>query len=115
MVYDIADDDARYLRSALTNIDNQIEAAKTGRHMVVVVHGPGLALLQQAKRNADLRRRITARRRAGVSFRVGARSLKRQHLDYRRDLFDVAPADVVPNGIAELVRLQELGFVYVKP
>jgi hypothetical protein len=31
------------------------------------------------------------------------------------DLYRVKPEDVVPSGVAELARLQGMGFVYIHP
>lgn len=116
VVYDVGDGGARFARSAVTNVENQLAAAKgTPVDIVMVLHGRGVDLLREAKEDPDLRHRIMALKREGVHLRVGAGSIARQHLDYRTDLFDVAPGDIVPNAIAELVRLQERGFVYVKP
>lgn len=116
VVYDIDDTGGPFLHSALTNIANQMEAAKgAGADVVVVLHGAGVDLLRTARRDPDIRHRVMALKREGVHIRVGARTLAKHRLDYRQDLFDVSPADVVPNGVAELVRLQQLGYVYVKP
>lgn len=116
VVYDIDEGADPFIRSALTNIENQVEAARGGRiDMAVVLHGGGIDLLRKARRDPDVRHRIRALKREGVHVLVGARTLAKRHLDYRTDLFDVSPADVVPNAVAELVRLQQLGYIYVKP
>jgi intracellular sulfur oxidation DsrE/DsrF family protein len=36
-------------------------------------------------------------------------------IDYKTDLFDVYEEDIVPSGVAELSRLQAMGYTYIKP
>lgn len=51
----------------------------------------------------------------GVGFQVCANTLRGKKVNYETDLFDVSKADIVPSGVAELARLQAMGYTYTKP
>ena len=36
-------------------------------------------------------------------------------MDYEPDLFEVTISDIVPSGVAELARLQQMEYTYIKP
>jgi len=36
-------------------------------------------------------------------------------VDFRTHLYDVDEGDIVPSGVAELARLQAMGYAYIKP
>ncbi len=50
-----------------------------------------------------------------VKFQVGNNTLRGKKIDYESDLFDVLETDIVPSGVAELARLQQMGYTYIKP
>jgi intracellular sulfur oxidation DsrE/DsrF family protein len=41
--------------------------------------------------------------------------LKGKKINYSKDLFDVDEEDIVPSGVAELAKLQAMGYTYIKP
>ena len=50
-----------------------------------------------------------------VKFQVCNNTLRGKKIDYETDLFDVNENDIVPSGVAELARLQQKGYTYIKP
>lgn len=116
VVYHLNSDEDRKLNRALMNMQNHIIAVGRDKiDLVMVMHGNGVGLLQKANTNPDLRARILDLKGQGVTLRVCESTLKNKKLDYERDLFDVSRKDLVPSGVAELARLQQQGYVYVKP
>jgi uncharacterized protein len=101
---------------ALRNIQNHIDAV--GRKNIdlrMVVVGDGVTLLQRARSDEDLKAAIDSLKLLGVTIHVCRDTLAARKLDYRKDLYDVTAADLVPSGVAEIARLQMLGYAYVKP
>jgi intracellular sulfur oxidation DsrE/DsrF family protein len=50
-----------------------------------------------------------------VSFHVCNNTLVGREISYETDLYDVWEEDIVPSGVAELSRLQQEGYTYIKP
>lgn len=101
---------------ALRNIQNHINAVgKENIDVKVVMHGNGIGLLQQAKDDLKLQGNITNLKTQNVAFDVCANTLKGRKIDKDKDLFDVYDDDIVPSGVAELSRLQGMGYTYIKP
>ena len=50
-----------------------------------------------------------------VAFNVCNNTLVGRKIDYSKDLFEVFEDDIVPSGVAELSRLQQMGYTYIKP
>jgi intracellular sulfur oxidation DsrE/DsrF family protein len=116
VVYHINSGEERLLRMALVNIQNHLAAVGTENiDVVVVLHSDGVELLRIAKKDEDLQKKISALKAEHVVIKVCANTLKSKNLDYRKDLFGVDAGDLVPSGVAELVRLQQQGYQYVKP
>ena len=128
VVYHIDFYDKVHQINALRNIQNHLDATGAGNiKLVVVLHGDGLSMLlepdalarlpafEHANADKDMIARIDVLRQQGVEFRVCANSMKRRGVDPERDLYHVDRRDIVPNGIAELARLQMQGYAYVKP
>lgn len=106
---------AAYLEGLLRNLKNHVDAVGEGRIDIRVVnHGKGIILLQSATMDPAIAEKIDALRAKGVRFLVCRNTLKRHNIDYR-DLYGVKEEDLVPSGMAELVRLQQEGFIYVHP
>ena len=101
---------------ALTNVQNHINAV--GRDNIdirVVMHGDGLDLLKDAKDNINLQAKVLNLKQQRVSFLICNNTLKGRKIDPDRDLYDVDSADIVPSGVAELSRLQMMGYTYIHP
>ena len=106
----------RLYRAALTNIQNHIDAVGAPNlDLKVVMHGLGLDILKDAKEDDDLKKRIGSLKNQHVAFQVCDIALTRRKIDYTKDMFDVSKDDIVPSGVAELARLQNMGYAYIKP
>lgn len=116
VVYHVNSGDDRTLNIAILNIENHLSAVGPDKiDLVVVTHGNGVRLLERATESIELQTRIRALKKQGISLRVCENTLKNKKIDYERDLFEVSQQDLVPSGVAELARLQQQGYVYVKP
>ena len=113
--YEGGDKDKKY-RGAMRNIQNHINAVGVENLEVkVVLHGNGLGLLASAKTNDALQGQIASLKSQNVSVHVCSNTLKGRKISYEKDLYDVFEEDIVPSGVAELSRLQQMGYTYIKP
>jgi len=116
VVYHVNYDDEKELTGALRNIQNHINAVgKDNLDLRVVMHGPGVALLQLANTKPDMADKVANLKRQGIHFNVCANTLKGKKLNYKTDLYEVSEQDIVPSGVAEIAHLQSKGYSYVKP
>lgn len=127
VVYHINYDNAKQQAGALRNIQNHINAVgKNNLELKVVMHGKGLTLLLDPNSASNtkfkagnatdvIQAKISGLKDQGVGFHVCANTLRGKKIDYESDLYDVAKADIVPSGVAELARLQAMGYTYIKP
>lgn len=103
-------------RAALRNIQNHIDAVgKENIDVKVVMHGSGVDLLKDAKGNELLRGQVASLKSENVGFAICNNTLVGRKINYEKDLFDVYKEDIVPSGVAELSRLQQMGYTYIKP
>jgi len=103
-------------RGALRNIQNHINAVGAENLEVkVVLHGNGVALLKDAVSNEKLQMDVTSLKSQNVAFNVCNNTLVGRKIDYNTELFEVFDQDIVPSGVAELSRLQQMGYTYIKP
>ncbi len=115
-VYHINSDDPKTLKAALGNVQNHLNAVgKDKADIKVVMHGNGLAMLQFAKSDEDVKAKVDKLKLDGVAFNVCANTLKGKKLNYKIDLHDVSEKDIVPSGVAEIAILQGKGYAYIKP
>ncbi len=113
--YNGGEDDKLY-RGAMRNIQNHINAVGAeNMEIKVVLHGNGLGLLAQAKSNELLQGQVLELKGQNVDVHVCNNTLKGRKISYEDDLFDVFEEDIVPSGVAELSRLQQMGYTYIKP
>ena len=128
VVYHINYDDPKHQVAALRNIQNHINAVgQKNIDLKVVLHGDGLSLLiypdslvkltkfKHANATDEMTARIDGLKSQGVNFLVCGNTVKGRNVDLESDLYDVDPVDVVPSGVAELGRLQGMGYAYIKP
>ena len=127
VVYHINYDDPQAQAGALRNVQNHINAVGAENlDLKVVMHGKGLSLLLEpdAAGNTKLKQghathavqdKIAGLKKQGVDFKVCGNTLKKKNINYERDLYGVETADIVPSGVAELSRLQGMGYTYIKP
>ncbi|MEP3439783.1 MAG: DsrE family protein [Hoeflea sp.] len=113
--YDGGDADKAY-RGALINIQNHINAVGAENiDIKLVLHGNGLGLLAHAKTNEALQGQVLGLKGQNVEINVCNNTLEGRNISYENDLFDVFKEDIVPSGVAELSRLQQMGYTYIKP
>jgi|TARA_B100000315_G_scaffold260564_2_gene322987 hypothetical protein len=113
--YTGGDKDKKY-RGAMRNIQNHINAVGADKMDIkVVLHGNGLGLLKSATKNDKVKGAVVALKSQNVDFQVCANTLRGRKINYNKDLFDVYKEDIVPSGVAELSRLQQMGYTYIKP
>lgn len=128
VVYHINYDDPKLQAGALRNIQNHINAVGAENlDLKVVLHGNGLALLiypdslarldkfKQANANEAMTAKIDGLKTQGVAFNVCNNTVKGRKVDVENDLYDVDEKDIVASGVAELARLQSMGYAYIKP
>ncbi len=127
VVYDINYDEPRKLFSALHSIENYLKAVDDPNADIrVVLHGPGVSLLlepdalpidgiRRANATPTVEALVSELKDEGVTFSVDRHTLTEQRIDYHQDLYDVEPQDLVDSGFAEIARLQQLGYRYLKP
>jgi intracellular sulfur oxidation DsrE/DsrF family protein len=128
VVYHINYDDPKLQAGALRNIQNHINAVgKDNIEIRVVLHGNGLALLlepdslekltkfKHANATDKMAAKIDGLKNQGVSFKVCANTIRGRKVDMESDLYNVDQDDIVPSGVAEVAKLQQDGFVYIKP
>lgn len=126
VVYHINADDPKAQTAGMANIQNHISAVGAENlELRVVMHGDGLSLLlypdalastkmKAANATDEMQARITNLKQQGVHFDICANTLKNRQVKLE-DLYDASEADLVPSGVAELSRLQAMGYTYVKP
>lgn len=116
VVYHINYNDESQLKAALGNVQNHITAVgKDKIEVKVVMHGNGVDLLKTANTNLDMQQKVVNLKSQGAAFEVCNNTLKNKNISYKNDLFDVSEKDIVPSGVAEIARLQQQGYVYIKP
>lgn len=113
--YDGGPDSKKY-QGAMRNIQNHINAVGAeNMDIKVVLHGNGLGLLASAKSDDKLQTAVGSLKSQKVGFQVCNNTLKGRKISYENDLYDVWEEDIVPSGVAELSRLQQMGYTYIKP
>ena len=127
VVYHINYDNPKQQAGAMRNIQNHINAVGAENlDLKGVLHGNGLTLLLEpdamgntkfgtANATNEMQARISTLKDQGVGFNVCAYTLRGMKVDYLGDLYDVEKADIVPSGVAELAKLQAMGYTYIKP
>ena len=103
-------------KGALRNVQNHINAVGAENlELAVVMHGNGLGVLSEALTDTELQSVVASLKGQNVRFLVCANTLKGRNIDPEEDLYDVWETDIVPSGVAELSRLQLMGYTYIKP
>lgn len=128
VVYHINYDNPKKQAGALRNIQNHINAVGAENlDLKVVLHGNGLALLlepdsleklkkfKNANANETMTAKIDGLKSQGVEFNVCENTVRGRKVNIESDLYNVDKKDIVPSGVAEVARLQQMGYVYVKP
>jgi uncharacterized protein len=126
VVYHVNFDDAQTQAATLGNIQNHINAVGAENIEVkVVMHGDGISLVMEpdalkgtkmkaANATPELEAKISGLKTQGVKFEVCANTLKGRNVPMNA-LYDTGEEDIVPSGVAEISRLQQMGYTYIKP
>jgi intracellular sulfur oxidation DsrE/DsrF family protein len=116
VVYHVNYFDVKRSIGAMRNAQNHINALGQGNHEIkFVLHGNGVELLRKvAQESPDAVNRIDSLRSQGVKFNICANTLKGKKIALE-DLHFAEESDVVPSGVAESGKLQQQGFVYLRP
>jgi len=128
VVYHINYDEPKKHQGALRNIQNHINAVGADKlDLKVVLHGNGLAMLlepdslekltkfKHANATEELTAKVDGLKDQGVNFHICANTINGRKVDRETDLYNVDEADVVPSGVAEVAKLQAMGYSYIKP
>jgi hypothetical protein len=128
VVYHINYDDPKKQSGALRNIQNHINAVGAENlDLKVVLHGNGLALLlepdsldklkkfKHANADQNMTAKVSNLKGQGVEFQVCNNTVKGRKVNVESDLYDVSKEDIVPSGVAEVAKLQQEGYAYIKP
>ena len=98
----------------LQNMENHLAALPKGDlNLSVVLQGNGLDLLVDAASDKVLAKRISSLREQGVKFLICRNTLVSRHIGIDR-LAGAQAEDVVGAGVAEVTRLQSLGYAYLR-
>jgi intracellular sulfur oxidation DsrE/DsrF family protein len=109
-----APDDAAYFARLMRHLSAHIEATGGNVEIRVVSFAAGLKLFVMAKTNVELAHQMDVLRAKGVRFLICRNSMIGMGLKVE-DLYGAKPEDVVPSGVAEIARLEGMGFVYIHP
>ncbi|ASP19818.1 DsrE/DsrF-like family protein [Antarctobacter heliothermus] len=109
-------ENSKAYRGAMRNIQNHINAVGVeNMDIKVVLHGNGISMLQSAMADDGLQTVIGGLKSQNVKFHVCNNTLTGRNINYSDDLYDVWEDDIVPSGVAELSKLQQEGYTYIKP
>lgn len=110
IVFEVTSGDNQVWEAVLNNIENVQRALGIEvTEIRVVAHGRGIGLVM--KTNAALGERIAALTTSRVKFVACENTMKRLKIQ-KEDL--LSAAGTVDSGVAEVVRLQETGWSYIK-
>lgn len=128
VVYHINYDDPKKQTGALRNVQNHINAVGAENlDLKIVLHGNGLSLLLEPDaleklkkfKHANANQKMTAQidnlKSQGIEFNVCENTVRGRKVDIDTDLYNVDKKDIVPSGVAEVARLQLMGYAYIKP
>lgn len=128
VVYHINYDDPKKQKGALRNVQNHINAVgKENLDLKIVLHGNGLAMLlepdaikdvpkfKHANADDQMQATIDNLKIQGVEIQVCNNTIRGRKVNVEEHLYDVETGDIVPSGVAEVARLQQEGYVYIKP
>jgi intracellular sulfur oxidation DsrE/DsrF family protein len=105
----------RYYRQILRNLRNHQSVLPAGNYdLRVVMHGGGLNILRYAaKADPQVAAAIDELKLVGVRFEVCRITLRLDNIRLD-ELYDATEDDLVESGVAQLARLQQRGFAYIK-
>ena len=70
--------------------------------------------MKEANATEEMQASIAGLKQQGVGFQICPNTLRGRQIP-RDALYDASNEDIVPSGVAELSRLQQMGYTYIKP
>ena len=107
-------DDKAYFERLIRHLSAHLEVTDGKVEIKVVSFAAGVKLFQMAKTDAGLAGSLDKLRAKGVRFMLCRNTMRGMGLK-PEDLYGVKGEDVVPSGVAEIARLQGMGYVYIHP
>jgi intracellular sulfur oxidation DsrE/DsrF family protein len=116
VVYHVNYNDTQRAIGAMRNAQNHINALGADNYEIqFVMHGNGIELLRSVANNSDdAAARIDSLRGQGVAFKVCNNTLVGREIALN-ELYFASEDDIVPSGVAEIGKLQQQGFAYLRP
>lgn len=115
VIYHINYADMTRFGHTLSNMANHINAVgESNIDLKAMVHGEAVEIFMQAKEDNELQISLDSARLNGVQFLICGNTLTGYQITYE-DLYDVVEEDVVMAGLPEIVKLQQQGYIYVRP
>lgn len=109
VVVHLTESDPNKQENVLRNIMNLLNEIDPATPVELVVHGPGIAVALAA---TPLAEKVEELIKTGANVSACANTLRAQSLSVEQLIKGV---DVVPSGIAQVVRRQWQGWAYVRP
>lgn len=109
VVLHLTDGDAAKQENVLRNIMNLLDEIEAGTQVELVVHGPGISAITEGSSMAET---LTNLITSGTRISACANTLRAKSLSQTQLVKGV---EVVPSGIAQLVKRQWQGWAYVRP
>ncbi|PIW01590.1 MAG: hypothetical protein COW41_02185 [Deltaproteobacteria bacterium CG17_big_fil_post_rev_8_21_14_2_50_51_6] len=104
-----------YIMDVLRNVQNHIKAVGEDKLDVYVVsHASGVNMYLKDKTNDEIMSKIKSLQKQGVKFRQCEFTLQQKKLTLK-DTVILTEADMVKSGVAEIIKLQQQGYHYIKP
>jgi len=115
VVYHVNYADHSRINATIANIRNHLDAVgESNSDIKVVTHGPAIEYLQEAINNDDYQIKLDELRFRGVQFVICGNTLSAYGLSGEQ-LYEVEDSDIVTAGLPEIVKLQQAGYIYVRP
>ncbi|MCB2189679.1 MAG: DsrE family protein [Deltaproteobacteria bacterium] len=113
VVYHFNGDDPKINLGGLKNMQNHINAVGLDNlQITAVVHSKAWVMLDKQKTTEDLAKMLQKLTGQGLVFRLCNNTVKAHNMDPDNLVIKVM---VVPAGVAELTKLQQEGYAYIKP
>lgn len=100
------------LKGMKNTLSNLVRMAPKGS-IKVVVHGGAIALFESGKVTPEQREFLDTTRKGGVQFLICNNTLKSHRISVS-NLYNVKPEDMVEAGVLEIIRLEKLGYSYIR-
>lgn len=116
VVYHLNNGDTTTINKSLGNMLNHIKAVgPENAEIVAVVHGDGIAMFDKKTTTPEIQAKIKNLKMQGVKLTICNNTLTAKKIDFEKDLEGTTDVPIHPAGLPELVKLQQKGYIYVKP